>query len=127
MLLSEHGRRHRPRSMCDGYEVRVSGHVAKVAVAAAVLLGVAMPGHADPAAPAGGGVAADRIDRASRDVLDENYQAELPRYRDPTASLGEGSGDGTGGGGGAAGGGAGRGLRARRGAGGGVGPGAPPP
>src|SRR5512140_1085354 len=110
--------------MCDVQEVRVSGHVAKVAVAAAVLLGVAMPGQADPA-PAGGAVAADRIERASRDVLDDNYQAELPRYREPTGRISAGSGTGSGDGDGAAGDGMGRGLRPRRLAGGELGHDAP--
>ena len=97
--------------MCDVSRVRVRGYVAKVAVAAAVLLGVAMPGHADPA-PAGGAVAADRIERASRDVLDDNYQAELPRYREPTGSASAGTGSA--GSDGATGDGMGRGPRPRR-------------
>ncbi len=100
------------------WQVRVSGHVARVAVAAAILLGLAVPGHADrrdASSPAGRvdedrpTVAADpatradragRIDQARRTVLDDTYQAELPRYRDPSGSPGAGggsAGDGQGG------------------------------
>lgn len=73
--------------MCDVWQVRVSGYVARVAVAAAVLLGLAVPGYAD------------RIEHARQGVLDDTYQAELPRYRDQSGSDQPGSagaGDGTG-------------------------------
>jgi Domain of unknown function (DUF4129) len=83
--------------MCDGYQVRVSGHLARVAVVVAVLLGVAVPGYAErgdsPVAERAmqGDRQADQIDRASKQVLDDTYQPELPRYRTEPA----GSGDGT--------------------------------
>ena len=100
------------------WQVRVSGHVARVAVAAAILLGLAVPGHADrrdasgpaervdedrptvAADPAARADRASRIDQARRTVLDDTYQAELPRYRDPSGSPGAGggsAGDGPGG------------------------------
>jgi hypothetical protein len=90
-----------------------------VAVAAALLLGLAVPGYADrneasipadrvgedrpvvPVDPAARAERASRIDRARQAVLDETYQAELPRYRDPAGSAGAGggsAGDGLGGG-----------------------------
>ena len=50
------------------------GRVAQVAVAAAVLLGIALP--AEPAAEPADRRA--RIDEARRQVLDDAYQAELP-------------------------------------------------
>ena len=102
--------------------MRVRGHVATVAVAAAMLLGLAVPGYADrneaampadrageghsgdaaavPTDPAARAERASRIDRARQAVLDETYQAELPRYRDPAGSAGAGggsAGDGLGG------------------------------
>ncbi len=64
-----------------------------VAVAAAALLTVATTGRAEPVDPpfpaeqiAGEGSAertarAARVDQASKQLLDETYQAELPRYR----------------------------------------------
>ena len=66
------------------------GRVAQVAVAAAVLLGIALPvAHAaEPAAEPADRRA--RIDEARRQVLDDAYQAELPSYG--TGSAGDGAG-----------------------------------
>ena len=90
--------------------MRVSGHVARVAIATAMLLGLAVPAYADPgdtsipaeragddratvpADPAARADRASRIDQARRTVLDDSYQAELPHYRDPSGSPGAGSG-----------------------------------
>jgi hypothetical protein len=72
--------------MCDVWQVQVSGYVVRVAAIAAVLLGVAVPGLAARADQA------DPIDQARGQVLDEAYQAELPRYQ----ARGDGSGDGSG-------------------------------
>jgi hypothetical protein len=69
--------------------VQVSGHVARVAVFAVALLGVAAPGFADPP---GTSARAEKIEQARRQVLDDTYQAELPGYQTGSA----GSGDGTG-------------------------------
>jgi len=69
-----------------------------------MLLGLAVPGYADPgdtSIPAPAPAArASRIDQARQAVLDDTYQAELPRYRDPSGSAGTGAGsagDGAGG------------------------------
>jgi len=97
--------------MCDVGEVRVIGRVARVVVAAAVLLGVALPASAEgpdpgPAAERVAGdpghqaaravstIQADRIDRARQQVLDDTYQAELPGYESGIAGSGSGSGAG---------------------------------
>jgi hypothetical protein len=64
--------------------MRVSGRLARVAVLVAVVAGVALPGYA-------GTIQADRIEQASRQVFDDTYQDELPRYRIER----RGSGDGT--------------------------------
>jgi hypothetical protein len=107
--------------MCDVQAVRVIGRVARVVVAAAVLLGVAVPASAEtpdpgsaaervagepghPAARAVPAIQADRIDRARQQVLDDTYQAELPGYESGSAGSGSGAG--------------GRGVRPRRMAGG---------
>jgi uncharacterized protein DUF4129 len=89
--------------------VRVIGRVARVVVAAAVLLGVALPAAADePASPfpaeriagdqdaqatrAAQAARAARIDQARGQVLDDAYQAELPGYGAGSAGSGSGSG-----------------------------------
>lgn len=88
--------------MCDVRQVRVTGRVARVVVAAAVLLGSALPaaaGAPDPSGPAervveDPGHRADqaaraaRIDRARLEVLDETYQADLPGYGAGSAGSG---------------------------------------
>lgn len=70
------------RGMCDVRWVQVSGCVARVVVIAAALHLAAASSEADPAGPP----AAARIEGMRREILDERYQSELPRYR------GEGSG-----------------------------------
>jgi hypothetical protein len=55
----------------------VHGCVARAVVAAAVLLGVALPASAAPPDQA---ARAARIDQARQQVLDETYQADLPGY-----------------------------------------------
>lgn len=86
--------------MCDVRQVRVSGCVVKVVVAAAMLLALAAPGHSSPGDPWGAAERAPgdppddraaRIDRARQQVLDERYQAELPRYQGEKADTGAGS------------------------------------
>jgi len=96
--------------MCDVWQVRVTGRVARLAVVAAVLVAVVVPGHADPpdlpppaervagdpghrsdqADRAAQAVRADRIDQARRQVLDDTYQAELPGYGSGSAGSGAG-------------------------------------
>lgn len=70
----------------------MSGRLAGVTVAVAVLLGVAVPGFADRLDPSPPAEWAGRIDQARRQVLDGTYQAELPRYQTTSAGSGDGKG-----------------------------------
>lgn len=69
--------------MCDGRRVRVTGRLASAGVAL-VLLGAAGPARATPAEPAPL-PRSEAVERARREVLDDDYQADLPRYQDSGA------------------------------------------
>lgn len=66
--------------MCDVPHVRVIGRVARLAVAAALVIVAAWRDAAADAAPVDDPARAERVERARLQVLDDSYQPDLPLH-----------------------------------------------